>query len=113
MEAEMQIRQVRRLAQDLEQCERKLSSAVGRLDALCENRSDQPIEKKLLSQSGFLKKQARLCKDMAAVLEQAGALFEKTEETVIQAAEADVVRQEETPRTVSLLESVYIPVTLT
>ena len=112
MEAEMQLKQLRRLAQELEQCERKLSSNIKRLDALCERRCSQPVEKKLCMQSSFLKKQAGLCKDMAAVLEQAVYLYDKTEESIIQAAEADTRRYEETLRAVSLLEMAHVPVTL-
>lgn len=112
MEAEMQLKQLRRLAQELEQCERKLSSNIKRLDALCGSRCSQPVEKKLSTQSSFLKKQASLCKDMAAVLEQTVYLYEKTEESIIQTAEADVRRYEETLRAVSLSEIAYVPVTL-
>lgn len=112
MEAEMQLKQLRRLAQELEQCERKLSSNIKRLDALCGSRCSQPVEKKLSTQSSFLKKQASLCKDMAAVLEQTVYLYEKTEESIIQTAEADARRYEETLRAVSLSESAYVPVTL-
>lgn len=112
MEAEMQLEQLRRLAEELQQCEKKLSSNISRLDAFCESRYSQPLEKKLCAQSSFLKKQAGLCKDMAAVLEQAVYLYEKTEESVIQAAEADARKYEETVRTVSLTNMANIPIKL-
>lgn len=113
MEAEMQLKQLRRLAQQLEQCERKLSSNIKRLDALCESRCSLPMEKKLHTQSAFLKKQAGLCKDMAAVLEQAVYQYEKAEELIILAAEIDAGRHyKETLRAVSLMETAHIPVTL-
>lgn len=112
MEAEMQLRQIRHLAQKLEQCEKKLSSNISRLDDLCESRYSQPMEKRLRAQSSFLKKQAGLCRDMAAALEQAGYLYEKTEEAIIQAAEADARRYDETLRAVSLSDMARIPVKL-
>lgn len=112
MEAEMQLEKLRRLAEELGQCEKKLSSNISRLDALCESRYSQPLEKKLRVQSSFLKKQAGLCRDMAAVLEQAVYFYEKTEEAVIQAAETDARKYEEVPRTVSLSDMAHIPVKL-
>lgn len=112
MEAEMQLKQLRRLAKELEQCGGRLSSYVRQLDGLQGSRSCQPVEKKLSAQSSFLKKQAGLCKDLAAVLEQAGYLYEKTEESIIQAAEADTRRQKETLRAVSLAGMEQIPVRL-
>lgn len=112
MEAGMQLRQLRHLAKELEQCGKKLSSNISRLDALCESRYSQPLEKKLCAQSSFLKKQAGLCQDMAAVLEQAVYLYEKTEESVIQAAEADARKYDEVLRTVSLSDMAYVPVKL-
>lgn len=113
MEAEMQLKQLKRLAYELEQCEKKLSSNIERLDAFCGKRwKDQPVEKKLSMQSSFLKKQAGLCKDMAAALEQAVYLYERTEESVIQAAEADTGRYQETLRTVSLAGIAKVPVKL-
>ena len=59
-----------------------------------------------------MKKQSSLCKDLAAVLEQAGYLYEKAEEEIIQAAETDARRYEETLRAVSLPDMAQIPVTL-
>ena len=112
MEAKVWLRQVMRLAQELEQCEKKLSSNIERLDALCKGRCSRQIKKKMCEQSETLKKQASLCKDLAAVLEQAVYLYEKTEESVIQAAETDPRRYEETLRAVSLVEWTHIPVTL-
>ena len=112
MEATMHLKQLKRLAQELGQCEKELSSNIRRLDAVCEGCHNQRIEKKLDSQSSFLKKQASLCKDLAAVLEQAGYLYEKTEEEMMQAAETDARRYEETLRAVSLPEMVQFPVTL-
>lgn len=113
MEAEMQVKQVKRLAQELEQYTGRLSSGIRQLDALCESRYMQPVEKKLRIQSDFLKRQCSLCKDLAAVLERAGYLYEKTEESIIQAAEADVGRRyQETLNTVSLSRMPQIPVTL-
>lgn len=112
MEAEVQVKQLRRLAQELEQCAGKLSSNIRRLDALCESRYSQPMEKKLQVQSSFLKKQAGLCKDMAAALEQAGFRYEKTEEAIIMAVETEAAKQEEKLQAISLLEMVQIPVTL-
>ena len=47
MEAEMQVKQVKRLAQELEQDTGKLLSGIRQLDALCESRYLQPMEKKL------------------------------------------------------------------
>lgn len=112
MEAKVCLKQVMRLAQELEQCEKKLSSNIERLDALCEGKCSRQIKKKMYAQSETLKKQASLCKDLAAVLEQAVYLYEKTEETVIQEAETDARRYEETLQTVSLVELAHIPVTL-
>ena len=113
MEAMVQVKQLKRLAQELAQCAGKLSSETSRLDALCESQKSQPaFYKKLCAQSEALKKQAGTCKDLAAVLEQAGYLYEKTEEEIIQAAEADVRRYEETLRAVSLTETAHIPVIL-
>ncbi|MDE7312626.1 MAG: hypothetical protein K2N87_13565 [Eubacterium sp.] len=113
MEAEIQVKQLRRLAQELAQCARKLLSETSRLDALCESQKSQPVfYKKLCAQSDVLKKQASLCKDFAAVLEQVGYLYEKTEEEIILAAEADGRRYEETLRAVSLPQTAQIPVTL-
>ncbi len=113
MEAEMQVKQVKRLAQELEQHTGKLSSEIRRLDALCENRYLQPVEKKLRQQSDFLKRQYTLCKDLAAVLERSVCLYEKTEEAIIQAAEADAGRRDqETLKAVSLSRMPHIPVTL-
>lgn len=112
MEAEMQVKQVKRLARELEQCTGKLSSGIRQLDALCESRYVQPMEKKLQMQSDFLKRQCSLCKDLAAVLERAVCLYEKTEESVIQAAETDAGhRYQETLKTVSLSRMPQIPVT--
>lgn len=112
MEAGMQLKQLRHLAEELEQCGKKLSSNISRLDALCESRYSQPLEKKLRAQSSFLKKQASLCRDMAAVLEQAVYLYEKTEESVIQAAETDARKYEEVLRAVSLSDVAHVPVKL-
>ncbi len=113
MEAEVQLKQLKRLAQELAQCGKKLSSETSRLDALCESQKNQPeFYQTLCAQAGFLKKQAGLCKDLAAVLEHAGYLYEKTEEEIIQAAEANGRRQEETLRAVSLAGTASIPVTL-
>lgn len=114
MEAMMQLKQLKRLAQELGQCEKKLSSNIGRLDALCGSQCSRQMEKKLRTQSSGLKKQACLCKDLTAALEQAVYLYEKTEESVIQAAETDTVRYEETLRAVhlDLVEMAHIPVRL-
>lgn len=110
MEAGMQLRRSRRLAQELEQCEKTLSSNIRRLDALCGSRCSKPMEKKLRAQSSFLKKQADLCKDMAAVLEQTVYMYERTEEAIIQAVETDARRYKETLRAVDLSEMAYLPV---
>ena len=112
MEATMQVRQLKRLVQEFGQCEKELSSNIRRLDAVCESCHDQLIKKKLDSQGSFLKKQSSLCKDLAAVLEQAGYLYETAEEEIIQAAETDARRYEETLRAVSLPDMAQIPVTL-
>lgn len=113
MEAEVQVKQIKCLAQELGHCERKLSSGISRLDALCESQKSQPVlYKKLCEQSDFLKKQAGLCKDLAAVLEQAGYLYEKAEESIIQAADTNGRRYEETLRAVSLAQAVPVPVKL-
>lgn len=112
MEAEMQLKQLRRLAYELEQCEKKLSSNIEQLDTLCKKRCNQPVQKKLSMQSSFLKQQAGLCKDLAAALEQAVYLYERAEESIIQAAEADTRRYQETLRTVSLAGIAKIPVKL-
>ena len=90
MEATMQVRQLKRLVQEFGQCEKELSSNIRRLDAVCESCHDQLIKKKLDSQGSFLKKQSSLCKDLAAVLEQAGYLYEKAEEEIIQADMAQI-----------------------
>lgn len=112
MEAKMHKKQLKHLAQEMEQCGQKLSSHIRRLDDLCESRYSQPLEKKLRAQSSFLKKQAGLCRDLAAVLEQTGYLYEKAEESIIQAAEADAGKQEEILRAVSLADMARIPVSL-
>ncbi len=112
MEAEMQLRQLKRLAQELEQCEKQLSSKIRRLEAICESRCSQPVEKELGTQSLYLKKQADLCKDLAAVLEQAVNMYEKTEEQIIHAGETKARRYEETLQAVSLTDLAHIPVTL-
>ena len=113
MEAEMQVKQVKRLAQELEQDTGKLLSGIRQLDALCESRYLQPMEKKRRLESDFLKRQCNLYKDLAAVLERAACLYEKTEESIIQAAETDAGRRyQETLKTVSLSRMPQIPVTL-
>ena len=69
MEVFIQQKQVKRLAQELAQCGGKLSSQICRLDTLCESQKSQPqLYKTLCAQSSLLKKQASLCKDLAAVL---------------------------------------------
>ncbi len=112
MEAEVQLKQLRRLAGGLEQCGQKLSGYITRLDEVGKSRYSKPLEQKIKAQSEFLRKQAGLCKDLAAVLEQAGYLYEKTEVSIIQAAEPDTNRYQETLQAVSLPEMARIPVTL-
>ncbi len=113
MEVFIQQKQVKRLAQELAQCGGKLSSQICRLDTLCESQKSQPqLYKTLCAQRSLLKKQASLCKALAAVREHAAYLYEKTEEAVIQAAEANGRRYEETLRAVNLTDTVSIPVTL-
>ncbi len=112
MEASMQFKQLRRLAKELEQCGSCLSSNISKLDALCESRYSKPLEKNLQAQSAFLKKQAGALKDMAAVLEQAVYLYERTEESIIQEGEADVRKYDESLRAVSLSDMAHVPVKL-
>lgn len=104
MEAEVQLKQWGRLAQELEACGNKISSSAVQLDALCTHQNRPEIAKALRAQSSFLAEQARLCRDLAAVLKRAGYLYEKTEESVIQAAEIHTKQYEETLRVVNLTD---------
>lgn len=112
METEVQVKQLRRLAGELESCEKKLAAEIAQLDALCAQLSSREIAKKLRGQSSFLKQQAESCKDMAAVIQRAVYLYEQAEEAVIQAAQADTRQYKETLRAVDLQDMAHIQVLL-
>ena len=112
MEVTVQVKQLKRLAEELEICAEKLASSTARLEEL-HTRPDRPeIAKKLRAGSSFLGEQAETCKDMAAVLKQAAGLYDKTEEAIIQAAETETRQYEETLRAVSLQQAAQIRMTL-
>jgi len=112
MEAEVQLGQLKRLACELEEIEKKLCFNINELDAVCAGLHDPAARTGLRTQSLILDRQAGSLKDMAAVLERVGNLYEKTEESIIQAAETDARQYRETLRTVNLRDMARIPVKL-
>ena len=66
----------------------------------------------VLSVSGMVRNEERAPFGRELCVEQAGYLYEKAEEEIIQAAETDARRYEETLRAVSLSDMAQIPVTL-
>ena len=89
MEVKVQVKQLKRLAQELETVAKQLASSIARLEKPHRHPDRPEIAKQLRTLGSSLKEQAETCKDMAAVLKQAASLYEKTEEAVIQAAETE------------------------
>ncbi len=112
MEVKVQVKQLKRLAQELETVAKQLASSIARLEKPHRHPDRPEIAKQLRTLGSSLKEQAETCKDMAAVLKQAASLYEKTEEAVIQAAETETRQYEETLRTVSLGRAAQIKMTL-
>ncbi len=68
MEVKVQVKQLKRLAQELETVAKQLASSIARLEKPHRHPDRPEIAKQLRTLGSSLKEQAETCKDMAAVL---------------------------------------------